>query len=67
MSASQQHFELILLLASVAIVFLAPMFLFRYLERHRPNFKPHLHECETCGAQNRLTASRCYCCGQLLA
>ena len=67
MSASQEHFELILLLASVGIVFLSPMLVFTYLERRRPNFKVHLHECESCGADNRLTASRCYCCGQLLA
>ncbi len=37
-----------------------------FSSQRRPTIELNLQECPICGAQNRKTKRRCYCCGQSL-
>jgi hypothetical protein len=52
--------DIVGLLAMLAVFVIAPTILMWCLSR-RP--KPRLKECPHCGAQNRESQTRCYCCG----
>jgi len=53
--------DIVGLLILLTVFVFSPMFLMWCGFRNPP--KPNLQECPHCGAQNRRTSTRCYCCG----
>jgi hypothetical protein len=50
------------LLVLLAVFVFGPLFLMLFGSNQAHGPKPALHECPHCGAQNRATSPRCYCC-----
>ena len=55
--------EFVILLLFLTVLLFVPIVVIQFIGRRNPSFKPNLHECPNCGAENYQAKEQCYCCG----